>query len=83
MKRTAPEPSFFSSFFSSKQAKVKMFRVSIGDRIQVCWEDGKYYTAWVTSLKKKGDDELIAGVYYEDKSFEEMNLVEVNWKPYS
>jgi hypothetical protein len=51
--------------------------VSPGERIQVAWEDGKFYAGVVSVVRPSGD---VAGVYYDGGSFEWVELNKVGWK---
>lgn len=72
-------PSTILSFptFTKRRVKMKTKEVSVGDQVSIAWKDGTYFLAWISTLSSS----LVAGVYYEDGTFENVDLTKVRWKP--
>lgn len=52
-----------------------------GDRIKISWDNGAVYEAWVSNVDMKGlRDPVFAGLYYDDGTFERVDLRNESWK---
>jgi hypothetical protein len=65
----------------AKRAKLSLENISQGDRLQISWKNGKFYDAWVSTLTRSRNGSVQAGVYYDDGSFEVVDLTKEKWRP--